>query len=64
MIEKQSGVLVIHCDSCSEEEEADVDDWTDAWSEWKRNGWRSYKMGDEWRHSCPACVADWKSKQS
>jgi len=64
MIEKENGVLVISCDSCSAQDESETDDWKDAWSSWKEEGWRSFKNGeDEWEHSCPACFEEWKKNR-
>ena len=60
MINRKHGELVIECDTCGEEDEAEGDDFHEAWDYWKGFGWRAYKSGDEWEHSCPGCVEEWK----
>lgn len=55
MIDRQHGKIIFECDSCDETLTADTDDFTEAWNEAKREGWRSRKIGDEWLHGCPEC---------
>lgn len=55
MIDRQHGKLIFECDSCPETFAADTDDFTEAWAEAKREGWRTRKIADEWLHGCPKC---------
>ena len=52
MIDRQGPYIVVECDSCDEtlrsEEHAE---WAEFWSEAKREGWTSTKVG----HDCPRC---------
>ena len=61
--ERQGGVLVFSCDKCPETYDATTGVWADAWQEAKSLGWRSYKTGTEWCHSCPDCIEEWKAQQ-
>lgn len=61
MIDRQHGHLVMCCDTCGEIREAEpgVDAcpaFFDAFIEGaKAEGWKPYKVGNEWRHACPEC---------
>jgi uncharacterized C2H2 Zn-finger protein len=59
MIDRMDGDLVFHCDSCTELFESETDDFNEAWSNAKREGWtvRKMKVGmeGEWFHKCPEC---------
>lgn len=50
-----AGNITFLCDSCSEVEPTDTDDFSDAWALAKREGWRSRKIANEWLHGCPKC---------
>lgn len=58
MIERDGGNIVFHCDECPEVRETGESDFNTAWQSAKRDGWRSFKKGSEWLHSCPSCVED------
>lgn len=56
MIDRQHGRIVFVCDSCDATfEGSNGDDFNDAWSAAKRDGWTTRKFGDEWLHGCPDC---------
>jgi hypothetical protein len=56
MIDRQGNRILIECDSCDEVFEGDEDsEFSEVWSEAKREGWRSKKIGDEWVHGCGKC---------
>lgn len=59
MIERQSGFVIFHCDTCPEVLDTDTEDFDPAWAEAKEVGWRAYKEAGEWCHACPACAEDW-----
>lgn len=67
MIERQSGFIIFHCDSCPETHDTESEDFDPAWAEAKQSGWRAYKQKNsagaaEWFHSCPSCVEDFKDR--
>lgn len=47
------GVWGLDCNSCSEYEETDADDFDDAVEQMKEIGWRY--MGNS-EHKCPSCI--------
>lgn len=53
--ERQGGVLVFSCDKCAETYDASTGVWHDAWTEAKTEGWRAFRLGTDWCHSCPDC---------
>lgn len=55
MIERQSGELIVECDSCSEVLETETDDFSEALADMRAQSWTSKKIGGEWLHLCPAC---------
>jgi hypothetical protein len=57
MIDRQGGQIVIECDSCDEVLETDTEEWSEAMSDMRREGWFSRKIADEWLHGCPTCGA-------
>jgi hypothetical protein len=58
MLDRQKGRLVFECDSCDAALESKTGDFTEAWAEAKRDGWKSRKIGDVWVHACPDCEVD------
>lgn len=58
MIDRQGGNLVFECDSCNETLESATSDFSSAWNQAKRDGWRAKKTGEEWTHECPTCRTD------
>ena len=50
-----AGKITFLCDSCSEIEPTELEDFNEAWSFAKREGWRSRKIAGEWLHGCPTC---------
>lgn len=55
MIDRQHGEIVFECDACDETLETGESEWADAHSQFRRDGWKSEKVGDEWVHTCPNC---------
>lgn len=55
MIDRQYGKIQFECDSCPETFDADTDDFSDAWSQAKCDGWKSRKIVSEWMHFCRGC---------
>ncbi len=53
--ERQGGVLFFSCDKCPETYEASTGQFGAAWAEAKTEGWRAFKLGADWCHSCPDC---------
>jgi len=56
-VERQGGVLIYCCDKCTETYDAETGIFAEAWQDAKRQGWRAFKEGDVWCHSCPDCSA-------
>ena len=55
MIDRQHGHIVIECDSCDEVFDSGTDDFAEAWSAAKRDGWKTRKIANEWLHGCQKC---------
>lgn len=56
MIDRQGNRILIECDSCPEiHEGSEGDEFTEVWSEAKREGWRTRQIAGEWLHGCPKC---------
>lgn len=56
MIDRNGGVVVVHCDTCPEEVNTEETVFSLALAGAKRDGWRAFLVGDEWCHACPACA--------
>lgn len=52
MIDRQHGDLVFECDICNNVLETNQADFASAWSLAKRDGWKSWKIGNDWIHNC------------
>jgi hypothetical protein len=63
MIERQGGSIHFVCDECPDVFETDTEDFSPAWASAKQAGWRSFKIGTEWCHACPACVEKFSERQ-
>lgn len=57
------GLIVFTCDKCPETLETEHDEWDTAWPVAKEAGWRAFRLGKDWRHSCPDCVEKWRQSQ-
>jgi hypothetical protein len=58
MIDRQSGKILIECDSCDEVFEGEPHaEFAEVWADAKRDGWRSRKIAGEWLHGCGKCGA-------
>lgn len=59
----KSGVS-FSCDGCSETygeesmEDGDRADGRDVWQAAREEGWRAFKVREEWRHACPSCAEE------
>jgi hypothetical protein len=49
------GTHSVECDICNEEMGEDFIDWNEAVEAKKENGWKSKKIGNEWKDICPDC---------
>ena len=65
MIERDSfdgDIYEISCDYCSEDIEIDSGgDWQDMLKQIKEEGWKIFKINDEWKHVCSECVKNKKA---
>mgnify|MGYP000612023563 CR=1 FL=1 len=55
MIDRQYGEITFECDACDETLETGETEFSDAMGQFRRDGWRSEKVGSEWTRLCPAC---------
>ena len=55
MIDRQFGEITFECDACDETLETGEEDWTQAHAQFRSEGWKAEKVGDEWVHTCPKC---------
>lgn len=55
MIDRQFGELTYECDACDETLETGESEFSDALSQFRREGWKAEKVGSEWTHLCPKC---------
>lgn len=55
MIDRQHHEIVFECDACDETLATGESEFNDAISMFRRDGWKSEKVGDEWVHTCPRC---------
>lgn len=49
------GQLYFNCDSCNANICPDTGSFQTDWSYAKREGWTSFKIGEQWHHACPTC---------
>lgn len=63
MITRENNELTFTCDACEAVSEAyDPNDFAEAWTELKDEGWRAFKdENGEWQHRCPECRGKDKS---
>lgn len=54
-VTKIYGQISFVCDSCGESEEVDDAPFEQSWSALAAAGWRTKKIGREWKHWCPDC---------
>lgn len=55
MLAKDGIHFVACCDFCPDTFDTGEAGWQDAIDAMKREGWRIFPEGREWRHKCPAC---------
>lgn len=56
-IEREGRQVTFCCDTCPEVSETG-DDFHELLAEAKAEGWRVFKVGDEWCHACPDCASN------
>lgn len=56
-VEKEYGKFIVICDLCDESMPA-ADNWNDALSEAKAEGWQSKCVAGTWENYCPLCKED------
>lgn len=61
-IERVSGEVVAHCDSCPEYLDTGEEDFRAGVAAIKRVGW-GIKHAGEWVHTCPACLEKEREKR-
>jgi len=54
--ERHTKHITFHCDGCSEVFVSDTDNFTDAYSDAKKDGFTSRKEDNEWVHYCAICA--------
>lgn len=54
-INKNGGKYELQCDYCSNYVD-DFDDFSDAVTHKKANGWKSININGEWTDKCPNCI--------
>ena len=52
-IDRRSGTIVFRCDYGSEVIDTQTNDFGKAVAQFMAADWRSRKVGDVWKHSCP-----------
>jgi len=61
---KETGEFDVTCTKCGEVESFDTGGvFADLLKELKANNWKTYKEGEDWCHSCPACFEEWKAEK-
>ena len=58
MIEQIYGELYVTCDCCGRELDGIFDDFDEALTSMKANGWKYRKIDDDWYHYCPECAPE------
>lgn len=58
VIDHQGLKILFECDTCDAVWESEErEEFDDAWSRAKADGWSVRKIVDEWLHGCPHCGA-------
>lgn len=55
MIDRQHGAIVYECDVCDSVLDTGESEFSDALSQFRREGWKAERVGTEWTHLCPDC---------
>ena len=55
MIDRQRDTIIFECDRCAEIFDAERDEFNEAWTAAKHEGWTARKIGPDWVHACPRC---------
>jgi hypothetical protein len=55
MMDKQKGKYVFECDTCGAVFETGTSDFDLAQLKRQEEGWKAYRIGDEWEHHCVDC---------
>ena len=54
--QRQANTHSFHCDNCPEHYGGDPgEDFRTTWELAREEGWRTYKVGQDWFHRCPVC---------
>jgi len=57
--QRRGNIQVFHCDGCPECYEGEPgEEFREVWALAREEGWRTFKVGQDWFHRCPACVED------
>lgn len=59
---RPNGPISFVCDECPEYLDTEQEDFARAWAFARSQGWRSFKVGTEWAHACPPCVAEFADR--
>jgi hypothetical protein len=55
-VERQHGMILFICDNCGEDFDSDTDEFMEAVTALKDEGWKIAKNeDDDWVHFCPGC---------
>lgn len=57
MMDRQRGKIVYECDTCDAVFETESSELDEARMMLEAEGWRTYRLGDQWCHSCEKCTA-------
>lgn len=55
MLDRQGGTIHFECDSCDATLDSETNDFDDARTHMKSEGWRAVKLGNKWLHFCQDC---------
>lgn len=56
MLDRQHRKLFFECDACGEVLDTETDHFNEALRILRNAGWRAVKVGQDWVHTCFACV--------
>jgi hypothetical protein len=55
MIERDKGNVIFVCDTCEKKLETHLDDFKEAFAMFRREGWKTERVGKDWIHGCEDC---------
>ena len=56
MIETEYDTYDVFCDYCSYSTDGVFEEWQEIITAMRSEGWKTRKVGTEWRHKCKDCV--------